>query len=188
VVRVYLILFEDLPHVVNDRCLMDLTGIVRTERQRMDSDLTRRRALGAAAIAGVGAAVAACSPDAEPGTAAGVAQASGAPQAEPKRQAEQLEPAVGLLGKTADIPLNGGVFLGGQDLLVVQPETGVFKAYHAKCTHRGCALKSVTDGAIVCPCHDARFSLADGSVEKGPAKTGLSEVPLKVDGETISLA
>ncbi|WP_344610966.1 Rieske (2Fe-2S) protein [Dactylosporangium salmoneum] len=39
-----------------------------------------------------------------------------------------------------------------------------------------------------CPCHGSRFGLADGSVAAGPAKRPLTEVPIKVDGDTIARA
>jgi Rieske Fe-S protein len=70
----------------------------------------------------------------------------------------------------------------------VQPEAGSFKAFSAVCTHQGCAVKSVTNGDIVCPCHNSIFSVTDGSVKSGPAKKPLPEVAIKVDGDSITLA
>jgi nitrite reductase/ring-hydroxylating ferredoxin subunit/uncharacterized membrane protein len=48
-------------------------------------------------------------------------------------------------------------------------------ALHDRCSHRGCSLAGTgtLDGeTIECGCHGSRFSLRDGSVERGPATTG----------------
>jgi len=46
-------------------------------------------------------------------------------------------------------------------------------ALHDRCSHRGCPLSNgELDGeVIVCVCHGSRFSLRDGTVERGPATT-----------------
>lgn len=48
------------------------------------------------------------------------------------------------------------------------------RALHDRCSHRGCALSDgeVDGDTIECSCHGSRFSLADGSVERGPATAG----------------
>jgi nitrite reductase/ring-hydroxylating ferredoxin subunit/uncharacterized membrane protein len=48
-------------------------------------------------------------------------------------------------------------------------------ALHDRCSHRGCSLAGMgeVDGdTIECGCHGSRFSLSDGSVERGPATVG----------------
>src|SRR3954452_9862855 len=48
-------------------------------------------------------------------------------------------------------------------------------AIHDRCSHRGCSLadSGEIDGEVVeCGCHGSRFSLRDGSVQRGPATTG----------------
>jgi nitrite reductase/ring-hydroxylating ferredoxin subunit/uncharacterized membrane protein len=44
-------------------------------------------------------------------------------------------------------------------------------AIHDRCSHRGCPLSGgdVEGEAVTCPCHGSRFSLRDGSIERGPA-------------------
>jgi nitrite reductase/ring-hydroxylating ferredoxin subunit len=45
-------------------------------------------------------------------------------------------------------------------------------AIHDRCSHRGCSLGELgeVDGETVeCGCHGSRFSLRDGSIERGPA-------------------
>ncbi|MEV5921775.1 Rieske (2Fe-2S) protein [Streptomyces pseudogriseolus] len=92
------------------------------------------------------------------------------------------------LASTADIPEGGGKVFADQKVVVVQPSAGEFKAYSATCTHQGCAVKSVSDGLINCPCHNSNFSVADGSVSSGPATKPLPEVRIIVDGDSITLA
>ncbi|MGW1888284.1 Rieske (2Fe-2S) protein [Streptomyces sp. NPDC001970] len=91
-----------------------------------------------------------------------------------------------VLAKTADIPEGGGVVVG--DVVVTQPTAGEFKAFSSKCTHQGCAVKDVTDGEIICPCHNSKFDATDGSVKSGPATTGLPAASIVVDGDSIKLA
>ncbi len=92
------------------------------------------------------------------------------------------------LTSTADIPEGGGKVFADQRVVVVQPSAGEFKAYSATCTHQGCAVKSVSDGLINCPCHNSNFSVTDGSVSSGPATKPLPEVRITVDGDSITLA
>ncbi|WP_189867004.1 Rieske (2Fe-2S) protein [Streptomyces poonensis] len=92
------------------------------------------------------------------------------------------------LAKTSDIPEGGGKVFEGQGVVVTQPTAGTFKAFSSTCTHRGCAVQSVADGVINCPCHQSNFSITDGSVKSGPAMTALPAKKITVDGDTIKLA
>ncbi|MFH9554141.1 Rieske (2Fe-2S) protein [Streptomyces sp. NPDC017435] len=92
------------------------------------------------------------------------------------------------LTKTADIPEGGGKVFDAEKVVVTQPAAGTYKAFSAVCTHQGCAVKSISDGAINCPCHNSNFSITDGSVKSGPAKKPLPEVAIKVSGDSITLA
>ena len=67
----------------------------------------------------------------------------------------------------------------GEPLSVVVAETPVMllrhpdglHAIHDRCSHRGCSLSDgeIDGESVVCACHGSRFSLDDGSVERGPA-------------------
>ncbi|MFI9804164.1 Rieske (2Fe-2S) protein [Streptomyces sp. NPDC052301] len=92
------------------------------------------------------------------------------------------------LAKTSDIPEGGGKIFKDQGVVVTQPTAGQFKAFSAKCTHQGCAVGSVANGVIVCPCHNSHFSAADGSVKQGPATQPLAEEKISVSGDEIKLA
>ena len=62
------------------------------------------------------------------------------------------------------------VTVGDTPVLLVRAG-GQVRALHDRCSHRGCSLATGTvDGTVIeCPCHGSRFSLADGSIERGPA-------------------
>ncbi|MFF9526583.1 Rieske (2Fe-2S) protein [Streptomyces achromogenes] len=92
------------------------------------------------------------------------------------------------LARTADIPEGGGKIFKDQGVVVTQPMAGTYKAFSAECTHQGCAVGSVAHGMIVCPCHGSEFSVADGSVKKGPAMKGLAPARITVSGDDIRLA
>lgn len=106
-----------------------------------------------------------------------------------------VEPAKGatgdggnVLAKTADIPEGGGKIFADQGVVVTQPKAGEFKAFSSKCTHRGCAVTSVSDGTINCPCHGSKFDAATGDVSGGPATEPLPAATIKVEGDSIMLA
>lgn len=92
------------------------------------------------------------------------------------------------VAKTADIPEGGGKVFADQKMVVTQPTAGEFKAFSSTCTHQGCAVKSIKDGVINCPCHNSNFSITDGSVKSGPATKPLPAMEITVDGESIKMA
>ncbi|MGW2516275.1 Rieske (2Fe-2S) protein [Streptomyces sp. NPDC001617] len=92
------------------------------------------------------------------------------------------------LAKTADIPEGGGKIFKDQAVVVTQPASGTYKAFSTRCPHAGCAVSSIANGVIVCPCHGSQFSVEDGSVKKGPATTGLTAENVTVSGDSITLA
>ncbi|GAB2949401.1 Rieske (2Fe-2S) protein [Nonomuraea fastidiosa] len=156
--------------------------------RRMADELHTRRAV----FAGVGAgglalAISACSGDSGTDTAqtAPSTAGSGAPEASATQSSAS---GGGALAKKADIPVGGGTVFKDQKVVVTQPTEGEFKAFSAICTHKGCPVSSVEDGAIVCPCHNSRFAIADGSVTGGPAQQPLAAQEIKVEGDDILLA
>jgi Rieske Fe-S protein len=90
--------------------------------------------------------------------------------------------------KTSEIPVGGGKVFAGQGVVVTQPKAGEFKAFSAVCTHQGCTVSRVADGTIDCPCHFSRFSIADGSVEDGPAPKPLPQKTVTVTGNTLTVS
>jgi Rieske Fe-S protein len=98
------------------------------------------------------------------------------------------------LARTGDVPAGGGLILSDAQVVLTQPAAGEFRGFSAVCTHQGCAVTSVSDGTINCPCHGSRFSIEDGSVVQAAAglspdqQSPLPEVAISVDGDTVALA
>ncbi len=125
-----------------------------------------RRAVITAETAGFGAA--ACAPDPAPtAPPPAPAPAPAAPPATP--------PPTGrvIACTTGDVPVGGGRVFTDARVIVTQPTPGEYRGYGVVCTHDGCLLDSVSDGTINCPCHGSRYAITDGSVVRGPARTGL---------------
>lgn len=102
--------------------------------------------------------------------------------------------SVAAVASTGDVAVGGGLILTEQNLVITQPEEGEFKGFSATCTHQGCTVSEVTDGVIICNCHNSQFSIVDGSVVQ--AAQGLTpdqQAPLPaagiaVEGDAITLA
>ncbi|MBR8740496.1 Rieske (2Fe-2S) protein [Nocardiopsis sp. MG754419] len=92
------------------------------------------------------------------------------------------------LTTTGEVPVGEGTILSEHEVVVTQPEEGVFRAFSTTCTHQGCAVDEVVDGQIHCPCHGSLFSIEDGSPTEGPADAPLEEVQVRVDGDDIVLS
>jgi Rieske Fe-S protein len=120
-------------------------------------------------------------------------QSGGSPSAQPSGSAEPSgEPfpsgqggAAGLV-RTSDVPVGGAVLVA--EMLVAQPQRGVFKAYSAVCPHQGVTVDPPANGAnfFMCPGHNSKFKVADGAKISGPTPRGLSVVAVKVkDGYVV---
>ena len=148
------------------------------------TEVTRRVMLRGAAVSGVALPLlAACGDD--PETAETPADGTGA---EPDGASPSGGGESGTLASTSDIPVGGGQIIKDRQIVVTQPAEGDFKAFTAVCTHQQCTVTSVQDGIIQCPCHGSQFSVEDGSVQGGPAPAPLEEIPITVEGSTITLA
>lgn len=186
--------------------------MVRAVREEADTDqqgvrpesataggagVTRRLAvagIGAAGAIGAVSVLAACGSDAKGNTADASAQGTGGATPSQGTGGTPSQDAGG--GASADarlttpasaIPVDGGTIFVPQQVVVTQPSAGEFKAFSAICTHKGCPVKSVKDGNIVCPCHNSLFSIADGSVISGPARSPLPALTVTVTGDEITV-
>lgn len=133
---------------------------------------SRRTAFGALGAGAVTTSLAACG-----GPSGGEAN-----QQAPEPEAGQT------LTNTGDVPVGGGTILHEQQVVVTQPEEGTFRAFSTSCTHEGCPVDAVEDAEIVCPCHDSRFSVEDGSPLGGPAQVPLQEFDVEVEGDEVVVA
>jgi Rieske Fe-S protein len=149
-------------------------------------DLSRRAVL-AGACGSCAAAVAGCATyttgRAAPTEIAPAPPVGGAPRTDDSAGSEN-----GVVAAAADIPVGGGKVFAEADLVITQPTAGKFVAFSATCTHQGCTVSTITDDTVDCPCHGSSFALADGSVVKGPATSGLAEKEIRVSGGQIRLA
>ena len=89
----------------------------------------------------------------------------------------------------AQVPVGGGTLVrtDGDPVLVVQPTPGTVKAFDAKCPHQGTTVDPPQGGVITCPNHFSQFDAATGALRRGPAQTGLTEVPVRVPGDTVQV-
>ena len=92
------------------------------------------------------------------------------------------------LAKTSDIPEGGGKVFSDEKVVVSQPTAGDYKAFSTICTHRACPMTDLKGDVLSCSCHGSQFSVADGSVKKGPATEPLAAKKISVDGDSIKLA
>lgn len=88
----------------------------------------------------------------------------------------------------ASIPVGGGVILSDANFVVTQPAAGEFKAFNKMCTHQGCPVAEIVERDIHCRCHGAMFSIADGSVTRGPATRPLRGATAVLEGDTVKVS
>lgn len=92
-----------------------------------------------------------------------------------------------VLGPATEVPVGSAKIYGTQGVVVTQATGGSFAAFSTVCPHQGCAVAAVEGATIVCPCHGSRFAL-DGSVEQGPATSGLSSRGVTVANDQLTLS
>jgi nitrite reductase/ring-hydroxylating ferredoxin subunit/uncharacterized membrane protein len=80
------------------------------------------------------------------------------------------------------------VVVGDTPVLLVRHRDHLH-ALHDRCSHRGCSLADgELDGeTIECSCHGSRFSLRDGSIERGPATTPQPSYEVRESGGRIEI-
>ncbi|HZN72111.1 MAG TPA: Rieske (2Fe-2S) protein [Micromonosporaceae bacterium] len=146
--------------------------------------LARRSLLSGAGAAGILALLAACGddpPEQAPDAAAGSPTPTEEPTEEPTpdQTSDDSEPD-GALVSVEEVPVGGGVIALG-DILVVQPRSGVFRAYDAHCPHQATIIDPPDSaGVITCTGHFSHFRASDGSRIDGPAMRGLRQIDVRV--------
>lgn len=94
------------------------------------------------------------------------------------------------VAKLAEVPVGGGVVVEGPSgpLLLIQEKAGTVSGYDARCPHAGTTVNPPSGGVIQCPAHGSEFDPRNGDLERGPAKTGLKPIAVKVVGPQVVLA
>ena len=100
----------------------------------------------------------------------------------------QLESAGTVLATLDEVPAGGGLVLADRSIVLVRGDGDEVHAFSAVCTHQGCAVSTVADGAIDCPCHGTRFDARTGAVLTGPATRPLPAVAVTVSGSDVVTA
>ena len=79
-----------------------------------------------------------------------------------------------------------GVEVAGSSLAIYNID-GEFYATDNICTHAFALLSDgfLSDGAIECPLHAARFEVKTGKVLCEPAKTDIRTYPVRIEGDAI---
>lgn len=93
-----------------------------------------------------------------------------------------------VIARTDEVPVDGGLLLREERIVLTQPADGEFKAFTAVCTHQQCVVNQPADGTISCGCHGSSFDAATGEVTGGPAPSPLAEIAITVEGEEIRRA
>ena len=136
--------------------------------------------MGGIVAAGATVTLAACAAEPEPA-------ATTPPSATVDQAPEQSSGDV-LLGPAADVLVGSGKKFMIDELLtilVTQPRAGEYRAFSATCTHAGCIVNGVEDGAIACGCHGARFNAETGAAEAGPARSALGKITVELRGSDL---
>jgi nitrite reductase/ring-hydroxylating ferredoxin subunit len=89
-----------------------------------------------------------------------------AEEEKPTKKKAEPKPAGTPLGPASKVPVGGGAIYKDKRVVVTQPSKGEYKVFDALCTHANCLVDEVAAGTINCPCHNAKFNIADGSVKK----------------------
>ena len=92
------------------------------------------------------------------------------------------------LARTSEVPVNGGLILPDQKVVITQEAAGSFKAFTAVCTHQGFLVTSVAGNLIKCSHHGSEYDAKTGGVVQGPASSPLARIPITVKGGTILAA
>ncbi|QUL79047.1 Rieske (2Fe-2S) protein [Brevibacterium sp. SMBL_HHYL_HB1] len=141
-----------------------------TARRRAPLSPSRRGAMRTAGLAGTVAVI---------GSSAAVTSACSSGEEESAPTEDANLPAT-------DVPVGSGTVI--EDTYVVtQPKEGEFFAFSSVCTHQGCQVKTVTEEAIICPCHSSNFSATTGEVLSGPAEEPLPQYEVTEADGTLTI-
>ncbi|KQB84681.1 Rieske (2Fe-2S) protein [Corynebacterium oculi] len=85
-----------------------------------------------------------------------------------------------------DVPVGSAVIVG--DFIIAQPQRGQYRAYSTTCPHQSSKITEVEGETVRCTSHNSVFSLSDGSVVEGPARSPLTEGTVEEKGTNLSVS
>jgi thiosulfate dehydrogenase [quinone] large subunit len=162
-------------------------------------DRTRRALLAGGAAVGALVAVGLSSLFRSDSSSAGADASSGdtttpAPSGSSSGSASASGSGSGVKGLIAasGVPVGGGKEVtdptSGDQVWVLQLETGKYTAVDAKCPHQGCAVNFVSASTgFRCPCHESAFT-STGALTHGPATSGLKTIKVTETNGQITRA
>jgi len=80
-------------------------------------------------------------------------------------------PALSNIGGATSVT-NAG-FNQGARVIIVRTSSTTYNTYSGICPHAGCGVDPPSNNQILCNCHGSIFSTSNGSVLRGPARSGL---------------
>ncbi|KQB87013.1 Rieske (2Fe-2S) protein [Corynebacterium lowii] len=86
----------------------------------------------------------------------------------------------------SDVPVGSATIVG--DFIIAQPEEGQYRVYSTTCPHQSSKITEVEGETVRCPAHNSVFSLADGSVVDGPARSPLTEGTVEENGTNLRVS
>jgi nitrite reductase/ring-hydroxylating ferredoxin subunit len=94
------------------------------------------------------------------------------------------------LSKLTDVPVGGGKLVNGPSgkILLVRPTAKEVRGLDPVCPHAGVTVAVPKGGTITCPGHGSTFDAATGNLKGGPATSGLTVIPVKINGDVIVTA
>lgn len=94
------------------------------------------------------------------------------------------------LAKLADVPVGSGAIVDGPSgkVLLVRPSENEVRGLDPVCPHAGVTVAKPQGGTITCPGHGSIFDAATGDMKQGPATTGLTQIPVKISGDSVVTA
>lgn len=120
------------------------------------------------------------------------ATASGTPAGSPSSAttsdaaatSEPAAPGGTPVASVADVQAAGSVVVeASSGPLLLAYSDGSVVAHTAVCTHQQCTIAA----SGLCPCHQSRFNVTTGAVEKGPAQRPLAQENITVSGGQVYL-
>ncbi|AFY72021.1 Rieske (2Fe-2S) iron-sulfur domain protein (plasmid) [Thalassoporum mexicanum PCC 7367] len=99
---------------------------------------------------------------------------------QPDQDAPESTSSFTKIATVAELDAEGSVLNLDGDVPVIMvrdPDTDAIVAYDPTCPHKQCKVSwKPAENAMVCPCHDSKFALSDGSVLAGPADQPLVQL------------